>query len=81
MRAESGVARYVFGTATVKVGFPVDFRGNVDMSCHQCPFYQRNYRACALNKKTVAYPEHYIGADCPLEIQTENEGDNNHEEG
>lgn len=67
-RADSGVARYVFATATVKVGFPVDFRGSVDLCCYQCQFYQRNYRSCGLNKKIVAYPEHYVGADCPLEI-------------
>lgn len=79
MRGDTGVARYVFATATVRVGFPVDFRGSVDLCCVQCPFYQRNYRMCALNKKLCAFPEHYVGADCPLEIQESEEL--NHEKG
>ena len=70
-RPDSGVARYVFASATVRVGFPVDFRGNVSISCYQCPFYQRNYRSCGLNKRIVAYPEHYVGDECPLEIEKE----------
>lgn len=72
-RADSGVARYVIATATVEVGFPVDFRGNVYMDCYHCPFYQRNYRSCALNKEICAFPEHFVGGKCPLEIQAEKE--------
>ena len=70
-RPDSGVARYVFATATVRVGFPVDFRGYVSLSCYQCPCYQRNYRSCGLIKRIVANPEHYVGDECPLEIEKE----------
>lgn len=71
MRADSGVARYVYATATVKVGFPVDFRGSVDLCCYQCPFFKRNYRSCALNGAICEYPDHYVGSHCPLEINEE----------
>lgn len=64
---ESGVASYVIGQATVKVGFPVDIKGNADIACKHCRFYVKATQRCALNQEIVNYPEKYVGANCPLE--------------
>lgn len=66
---DSGVANYVEAMATVKVSFPVDFRGVPDISCKQCPFLGSNSRICQLNKMPVAYPEKFVGQNCPLEVK------------
>lgn len=63
---DSGVASYVHTQAVVEVSFPVDFRGVADISCNQCPFLRRQSRSCALNNAVVAYPEKYVGNECPL---------------
>ncbi len=65
---ESGVKSYVIGIATVRVNFPVDFKDNADVCCYQCHFFSRNNGVCQLNKEVVAYPQKYVGANCPLEI-------------
>lgn len=69
---DSGVADYVHAYAVVKVNFPIDHRGNADVSCYQCPFFRRNYSTCGLNGAICQYPQRYVGADCPLNIE-ENE--------
>jgi hypothetical protein len=72
-RFDAGVASYVIGQATVKVGFPVDFRGNAEIACKHCNFYIRATQRCALNQEIINYPEKYVGANCPLERIDENE--------
>lgn len=64
---ESGVAKYIIGRAVVEVGFPVDFKGNADVSCKQCKFFRQNYNLCGLNGEVVAYGQHFVGDKCPLE--------------
>lgn len=68
---ESGVARYINAYAVVEVHFPVDFKNNADVSCYQCQFFSRNNGTCQLNKSVVAYPQKYIGQNCPLILQEE----------
>jgi hypothetical protein len=63
---ENGVASYITGYATVEVHFPVDKRGNSDVSCNQCPYFGRSSKTCQLNKEVVHFPEKYIGYKCPL---------------
>jgi len=63
---ESGVADYIRTYAVVEVNFPVDFRGNADISCMQCKFFSRNNGICQLTKSIVAYPNKFTGQDCPL---------------
>lgn len=63
---ESGVASYIKAYAIVEVNFPVDAKGNADISCKQCPYLSHTARICQLNKKPVAYPERHVGQDCPL---------------
>ena len=65
---ESGVASYIKAYAVVEVNFPVDFKGNADVSCMRCPYLSSNERMCQLNKEPVAYPNRYVGDKCPLQI-------------
>lgn len=62
----SGVSQYIMAEATVRVGFPVDHKGNAEICCYQCGFYRRNYRTCGLNNEICAFPEKYVGDRCPL---------------
>lgn len=66
---ESGVKSFVVGECTIKVNFPVDFKDRADISCRHCPFLSSNERMCQLNKSPIAYPMHYVGYNCPLEIK------------
>lgn len=70
---ESGVSRYIKGYAVVEVKFPVDLRGNRDVNCYQCRFFSRNTGMCQLNKQIVSYPQKYVGDDCPLTVEIEEE--------
>ena len=70
---DSGVSRYVTGSATVRVFFPVDRKGVPDVCCKQCRFFRQQSRICGLNGEIVAYPDHYVGQNCPLEMEKENE--------
>lgn len=64
---ESGVASYIHAQAKVDVFFPVDRRGNADISCNQCFYFRRSYKTCGLNGEVCQYPEKYVGSSCPLE--------------
>lgn len=66
---DSGVADYIRATATVEVKFPIDFRGQADISCFQCKFFSRNTGACQLTKEITAYPQKYVGRSCPLRAE------------
>ena len=63
---DSGVARYIKCYAVVEVNFPVNDRGNSEISCKHCPYLASNERMCMLNKVPVAYPMKYVGDNCPL---------------
>lgn len=71
-RFESGVSGYIMGTATVRVFFPIDRKGSPDCSCRQCRFFRQQSRSCALTGEISAYPEHYVGQNCPLEMEESN---------
>ena len=73
----SGVSGFVTATATVKVSFPIDNRGNADVSCFQCPYYSQSSRICQLNKAVPAYPSKFIGQECPF-WESLREGDENY---
>lgn len=70
---DNGIARYIIGEATVRVGFPVDFRGNAEIACKHCKFYVRATQRCGLNQEIVNYPDKYVGSACPLEEVVEND--------
>lgn len=64
---DSGVASYIHAQAKVDVFFPVDSRGNADISCNQCYYFRRSYKTCGLNGEVCQFPEKFVGASCPLE--------------
>lgn len=66
---ESGVKEYIIGYAVVEVGFPVDWRGNPDISCFQCKFFSRSTGRCNLTQEVSEYPNKYVGSHCPLVIK------------
>lgn len=68
---ESGVASYIHTTATVHVYFPIDVKGNPDISCKQCYYFRRASSSCALNGEICQYPDKYVGASCPLQPDEE----------
>ena len=70
-RFESGVSSYIKGTATVSVYFPVDRKGNPDCSCRQCRYFRQQSRTCALTGDISAYPDNYVGQNCPLHFESE----------
>jgi hypothetical protein len=77
---ESGIASYIVGECTIKVYFPVDDKGRSEIACKHCPYLSSNERMCQLNKEPVAYPNKYVGAQCPLqEINYNIKGENNNE--
>ena len=67
MSFESGVASYVTGVAAVKVHFPVDSKGNADVCCRQCYYFNSATNRCRLNGAVCQYPDKFVGAECPLE--------------
>lgn len=71
---ESGVASYIEAVATVHVFFPVDTKGRADVCCRQCDFFRRSSQRCGINGSVCQYPEHYVGASCPLHPAEEKEG-------
>ena len=71
MTFDTGVSRYITGTATVKAYFPVDSKGNMDVTCEQCRFYNMRSVRCNLNDEICNYPKRGIGFACPLEFHEE----------
>lgn len=64
---DTGVSRYIKARAVVEVGFPVDWRGSVEIACKHCNYFSRSTGRCNLTQRVVNYPEKYVGEDCPLE--------------
>lgn len=61
-----GVYSYIRATAYVTNYFPMDSKGNADISCYQCKFFSRNNGVCQLTKDVTAYPQRHVGRACPL---------------
>ena len=68
---DSGVSRYIKAAAVVEVGFPVDWRGSVEIACKHCKFYESAKRKCWLTQDVVNFPDKYVGDTCPLQPITE----------
>lgn len=68
---ENGISGYIEATATVKVYFPIDSRGNAFVNCEQCFYFNNNTRRCRLNGEVCAFPSKFVGGSCPLEIDTD----------
>ena len=63
---EDGIASYIHAQAVVDVFFPVDAKGNADISCSQCYFFRESAKRCGLNWEMCQYPNKYVGGSCPL---------------
>lgn len=63
---DSGVISYVKAYAVIEVNFPIDAKGTEYVACKYCPYLSSNNRMCQLNKAPVAFPERFVGAECPL---------------
>lgn len=72
---ESGVASYINAKAVVTVHFPVDYKGNADISCTQCFFFREASRRCGLTGDISEYPAKYVGSNCPLEVNEDGDLD------
>ena len=66
MSLDSGVTEYVKAYAVIEVNFPIDSKGTEYIACKYCPFLSSNNRMCQLNKTPVAFPDKYVGDNCPL---------------
>lgn len=60
---ETGVSRYIRGVAELEIKFPVDHRGNADISCNHCKYHRGDF--CALTGALVHYPK-YREESCPI---------------
>ena len=78
MRFDTGVKSYVKGFAVLTVFFPVNDKGVADICCKQCKYYKYYTNRCLLTDDVIAYPDHYVGQFCPLEI-VENTEENKNE--
>jgi len=72
---ESGISSYIKAQTIVKVFFPVDSKGNADISCSQCYFFRESSKRCGLNWEVCAYPNKYVGDKCPLVRVNEETGE------
>lgn len=70
---ESGVSGYIVGTATIRISFPVDWRGNAHVCCDQCDIFSRTSGRCPITHMISEFPERYIGSRCPLNFETNEE--------
>lgn len=61
-----GVKDYVIATAVIKNFFPIDLKGNADISCYQCRFFSRNSGICQITKEITPFPQRFIGMNCPF---------------
>ena len=72
---ENGISSYIETQALVKVFFPVDAKGNADISCSQCYFFRESAKRCGLNWEICQYPNKYVGGACPLQRVDEETGE------
>lgn len=63
----SGVATYIVAEAKVQNSFPVDFKGNVHISCSYCEYYSRTANKCYLTSEIIYKADSFTGNQCPLE--------------
>lgn len=68
---DDGVGSYIFGECTIKIHFPVDLKGNADVSCYQCRMFNRATGLCRITNEVSEYPSKHIGSECPLQFDGE----------
>ena len=73
---DSGCKGFVVMKCTVRVNFPIDWNDRAEIACKHCPYLSSNERMCQLNKQPVQYPKQYVGFDCPLKFNENEEKEN-----
>lgn len=77
---DSGCKGFVTMQYTVKVHFPINWKGRAEVVCKHCPYLSSNERMCQLNKQPIFFPNTYLGEWCPLEqIETTIKGEQENE--
>ena len=66
---DTGVPGYIVGRTEVANYFPINKRGDVDLSCEHCRFYVMRSRRCFLTDELQHYPDRDRGMNCPLELE------------
>lgn len=71
-----GVKDYVTATAVITNYFPIDLKGNPDLSCYQCRYFSRSTGVCYITKDVTPKPQTAVGRTCPFRAgQQEQEGE------
>lgn len=68
-----GVKEYIEAEGKIRNFFPVDWKGNKDISCFQCGFFNRNSGLCLITKEVTPYPQKFTGRICPFNEATRKE--------
>jgi hypothetical protein len=63
---DNGIKGFVQGVCEVKVEFPIDWNGKVDVKCTMCKMFNRNSGTCQITKELTEYPSITVGSKCPL---------------
>lgn len=63
---ESGVLSYIRGRAVIEQYWPVDAKGNADITCKQCFYFRDASGRCGITGEVSEYPAKYVGSRCPL---------------
>lgn len=85
MNFDDGVKSYIVGTCSISVHFPVNWKGEADVKCSQCAYFNWVRNSCELTKNVCEYPHKHIASTCPLvftgETKSKFKGDKNDEQG
>ena len=73
---DSGCKGFVVMECAVRVNFPIDWKDRAEIACKHCPYLSSNERMCQLSKQPVQNPKQYVGIDCPLKFNENEENEN-----
>ena len=68
-----GVKEYIEAVALIPIRnlFPVDFKGNADISCYQCNYFNRDNGKCFITRDVTSNPKNFVGRTCPFRNKEE----------
>ena len=69
----TGVSGYVYAKAEIYAHFPIDEKGNPDISCYQCDYFSRSNGTCRITAAVSEYPTRNVGTQCPMREITKDE--------
>ncbi len=69
---ETGITGYIHASAKIEVYFPIDSRGNAHICCNECFYHNPSTHRCRANGEVASFePNKYVGTNCPLEMDTD----------